>query len=83
MRLSIKALTFSFALLWGGCLLFVGLVHLAVPSYGTAFLDLMGSIYPGFHASGSIGDVLIGTGYGLVDGAVGACVFGWLYNLCA
>ncbi len=32
MRLSVKAMTIVSGLLWGGCILFVGLIHLAVPA---------------------------------------------------
>ncbi len=83
MRLSIKALIMTSALVWGGCLLCVGIGHLLIPSYGVAFLDAMSSVYPGFHASGGAADVLLGTGYGLVDGAIGGAVFGWVYNAVA
>jgi hypothetical protein len=83
MRLSLKALAVVAALLWGGGVLFVGLVNLAVPSYGTIFLQCTSSIYPGFHNSRTFIDVLVGTGYALVDGAVGGLLFGWLYNLLA
>jgi hypothetical protein len=81
MRLSVKALAMTCAVLWGGSILFVGLINLAAPSYGITFLEVCSSIYPGFHASRSFGDVLSGTGYGLIDGAVGGYLFGWLYNL--
>ena len=81
MRLSSKSLAIVFALLWGGGILVVGLVNLAVPSYGTVFLQCASSIYPGFHNSRTFVDVLVGTGYGLVDGAVGGWLFGWLYNI--
>ncbi len=83
MRLSIKASAIAAGLLWGGLILFVGLINLAAPAYGTAFLQLMSSVYPGFHASHSVGDTLVGAGYGLVDGAAAGLVFGWLYNLFA
>ena len=83
MRLSLKALAFSCALLWGGLLLAVGLANLAAPTYGSAFLRGMSSVYPGFHASGRISDVLVGTAYGLFDGAAAGLVFGWLYNFRA
>lgn len=83
MHLSVKALTITCALLWGGCLLLVGLVNLAIPEYGTHFLQGVSSIYPGFHASRTIADVLVGTGYAVVDGAIAGCVFGWLYNTFA
>lgn len=83
MHLSTRALALAFALLWGGCLLVVGLVNLAVPTYGIEFLRGMSSVYPGYHASRSLVQVLIGTGYGLIDGGVGGLIFGWLYNLLA
>ena len=83
MRISLKALAIVVALLWGGGVLFVGVVNLAVPSYGTVFLQCTSSVYPGFHNSRTFIDVLVGTAYALVDGAVGGLLFGWLYNLFA
>ncbi len=83
MRLSIKSLAIATGLLWGGCMLLTGLLNLAFPNYGVAMLQIMSSVYPGFHFSRSVGDLLVGTGYGLVDGAIGGLVFGWLYNLFA
>jgi len=83
MQLSVKALTIVTAILWGGGVLFTGLVNLAVPSYGTECLKLMSSVYPGFHFSRTFGDVLVGTGYGLVDGAIAGFIFSWLYNFFA
>jgi hypothetical protein len=80
MRLSAKSLAITVALLWGGGILFVGLVNLAAPYYGTAFLQWASSIYPGFHNSRTVVEVLVGTGYGVVDGGVGGLLFGWLYN---
>lgn len=81
MRISAKALALASALLWGGGVAFTALIHLAVPSYGAAFLDFVGSIYPGFHAGRSFGDALVGVGYALLDGFVGGLIFAWLYNL--
>ncbi|MBI3666364.1 MAG: hypothetical protein HY236_09095 [Acidobacteria bacterium] len=81
MRLSTRALAIASGVLWGGCLLFVGAINLAVPSYGAGFLRGMSSVYPGFHASRTFVDVLVGAGYGLVDGAIAGLLFGWLYNL--
>lgn len=80
MRLSARSLAITFGLLWGGCLLVVGLINLAVPSYGAEFLSAMGSVYPGFYHSRTLLDVMFGTLYGFVDGAIGGWVFGWLYN---
>jgi hypothetical protein len=80
MRLSVKALTIASALVWAGCLFCVGVGHLVLGSYGVAFLDVMSSVYPGFHASRTVIGVLVGTSYGLVDGAVAGLIVGWLYN---
>ena len=80
MSLSIRSLAITSALLWGGGVLFVGLVNLAAPSYGIVFLQCVSSIYPGFHNSRHFLDVFVGTGYALFDGAVGGAIFGWLYN---
>jgi hypothetical protein len=80
MKLSIRALTIVSSPLWGGAVLLVGLVNLVSPSYGMAFLQMVSSVYPGFRAAGTFGDVLVGTIYALVDGAVCGLLFGWLYN---
>ena len=83
MRLSIKGLALATGIVWGGCILLVGIVHLAAPSYGAEFLRLASSIYPGFHNNGGFLDVLVGTGYGLVDGSIGGAILAWLYNCFA
>jgi hypothetical protein len=83
MRLSLKGMAIAGALLWGGAILFVGLLNLAFPSYGTAFLQMIASVYPWFHGSRSFGDVVIGTIDGLIDGGTAGFLFGWLYNCFA
>jgi len=83
MKLSIKALVVTAGLLWGGCVLLVGLCNLAWPMYGRAFLELCSSIYPGYHVNQTLGSVIVGTLYALVDGGVGGAIFGWLYNRLA
>lgn len=76
-------MTIAVALLCGGCIFVVGVINLAAPSYGMEFLKIVSSVYPGFHASRTFLDVLAGTGYGLLDGAIGGCLIAWLYNLFA
>ncbi len=80
MRLSTKAMAIAWAILWGASVLLAGLINLAAPAYGVNFLHGLSSVYPGFHASRTLLDVLVGTGYGIVDGAVGGFVFALLYN---
>ena len=74
-----KPLAMTLGLLWGGAMLAAGLAHLFNPSYGMEFLRVMSSVYPGFHGSPTLGSVLVGTIYGLVDGAICGYLLGWLY----
>ena len=50
------------------------------PPYGGAFLNFAASIYPGYNPTGHVGSAIVGTLYGLVDGAIGGAIFAWLYN---
>jgi len=80
MNISVKAMTLTTALLWGGCMLFVGLIHLVAPSYGADFLRIMSSVYPGADTAPNLGRVLLGTLYGFVDGGIAGFLFGLLYD---
>ena len=80
MRLSVKALTYTAAILWGLCFLFVGVGNLLWTPYGEAFLEVMSSVYPGYDPAATLGNVIVGTLYAIVDGAIGGALFGWLYN---
>jgi len=83
MRFNLMALSIAAGLLWGSAILLVGLANLIWPAYGRAFLDLAASVYPGYVASRSVGQVIFGGLYGFMDGAVGGFIFGWLYNFTA
>jgi hypothetical protein len=80
LRLSLKATAIAAGLIWGGAILCVGLINLVVPNYGTNFMQLTSSVYPWFHASRSIGNVIIGAVDGLIDGAIAGLIFALLYN---
>ncbi len=81
MKLSLRALALTSGIVWALALFMTGLINLIWRGYGDAFLKMMASIYPGYHASGSIGDLIVGTLYALLDGVICGLVFGWLYNL--
>lgn len=83
MRLSTRALAAASGILWGAAMLVMGLANLVWGNYGQQFLQTMASIYPGYHATRSIAEVIVGTLYGAVDGFIGGAVFAWLYNLFA
>ena len=80
MKLNIRALAVSIAILWGGAVFIVGIANLIWPVYGVAFLTLLASVYPGYHATGSFGDLIVGVLYALVDGVIAGLIFGWIYN---
>ncbi len=81
MRLNVKAMAISVALCWGILAMFlVGLGNLIWPGYGQGFLDLMASLYPGYKATAGFGQVIVGTLYGMLDGAICGALFAWLYN---
>jgi len=80
MKLSIKALAITAAIIWGGALLIVGSANIIFPGYGSSFLEVMGSIYPGYQPGTGLSSVIIGSLYGVVDAGIGAAIFAWLYN---
>lgn len=82
MRLQVRAMAIACGLLWGLGLGGAALLHRSC-GYGEAFLALVASLYPGFHGSRDLLDVLVGTGYALLDGAVAGALLAWLYNLAA
>jgi hypothetical protein len=80
MRFHLTALALTAGLLWSGAILLVASANMIWPNYGQAFLQLVASIYPAYHALASPGEIIVGTAYGFVDGAIGGWIFGWLYN---
>ena len=80
MKFDTKALALSSAILRGLVMLLVSLANLIWGNYGQQFLQTMSSVYPGYHATRSIVEVIVGTLYGVVDGLVGGAGFAWLYN---
>ena len=80
MRISVKAMTLSAAIVWGALMLLVGLIHLMEPSYGAEFLRAMSSVYPGADTAPTLGRVLLGTVYGFSAGGDAGCVLSLLYD---
>ena len=80
MKFSVKGLALASGFLWGLAMLGMGLANLIWSGYGQQFLQTVASVYPGYHATRSIAEVIVGTLYGAVDGLIGGAVFAWLYN---
>lgn len=81
MKLNLRAFVLTTGILWAAGFFLTGLLNLFWSGCGGAFLHVMNSLYPGYHASGSFGDLLVGTLYALFDGTISGLVFGWVYNL--
>lgn len=80
MKLSVKGLTIAGAIAFALGMLVVGILNIVGPGYFGGFLKVMASVYPGYKASGTCIDVIVGTLYALVDGAICGFVFSLLYN---
>ena len=80
MRFNIKAMTFAMGVLWGAVVLITGLANLVWSGYGIGFLKILASVYPGYKASGTVGDLMSGVLYALVDGGIFGLLLSWLYN---
>lgn len=80
MKLSIKSFVFAAAILWGGALLIVGIANMTWTGYAGNFLEVVGSIYPGYQPSTGFSSVIVGSLYGVVDAGIAAAIFAWLYN---
>ncbi len=76
LKLNVRAFTFATGILWGSAMLFLGI--LATRGYGLPFVELFGSIYPGFKPT-FLG-TLLGTIWGVIDGCIAGVMFAWLYN---
>ena len=83
MNLSVKGLAIASAIFWGLAILITGLANLVYPSYGMAFLECMGSVYPGYQPGTGIGSVITGSIYALVDGGICGAIFAFIYNYFA
>lgn len=83
MKLLLKSLALAAGILWALAVLFVGFLNLLWPPYGKAFLDVVSSVYPGYKVTGSLGSVIVGTLYVLLDGLISGAIFAWLYNCFA
>ena len=83
MKLNARATALTFGIIWGGTVMTTSVANIFLPRYGKRFLQMIASIYPGFHAEGTAKDALVGAGYAFADGAVGGLIVSALYNRLA
>ncbi len=76
-KVHILSLGLAMGVLWGACMLFMGLMVLWF-GWGTGFMELVSEWYIGFAAT--LPGVILGTFWGFVDGFVGGGLLAGLYN---
>ena len=76
-KLDVKALALSLGIVWGACLLIMGLIA-SVFDWGVTFIALMSTLYVGYNAS-FLG-AIIGGIWGFFDAGIGGLVIALLYN---
>lgn len=82
MKLNTKALALSCGIFWAVMFLFVAVLN-AFTGYGSAFIKVVHSIYPGYHGDTTPVQIAMGTAYAFVDGIIGGAIFSWIYNKLA
>ncbi len=82
MKFNVIQLGVTFALIYAVLVLLVGIINLIFPAYGVAFLQIVDSIYPGYHfGKWGFGGVIVATLYAALDGLILGIVFAWVFNL--
>ncbi len=82
-ELSVKGLALTGGIVWGGAVLGLALLNLEFPSYGVAALNVIDSIYPGYHpyfSGGGFLSIPVAGLYAGLDGAAVGAIFAWVYN---
>jgi hypothetical protein len=77
MKLSIKAFSLAFGLIWGLGLFCLTWWIIAFDG-ATGEVTMIGHVYRGFNISPI--DSLIGLAWAFADGVIGGAIFAWLYN---
>lgn len=77
-KLNSVSLGLAFGVLWGVCILFLGLVA-TYYAYGHDFVISMGNLYPGY--TPSIKGSILGAIIAFIDAFVMGFLIGWLYNV--
>jgi hypothetical protein len=79
-RLNVKAVAATCGVLWSGAVLTTGIANLISRRYGREFLRLLASVYPGYRARRTPGQLALVTGCALADGAAVGALYALLYN---
>jgi uncharacterized membrane protein YdjX (TVP38/TMEM64 family) len=77
-RLSPVGLGLAFGVLWGVCILMLGLIA-TYYAYGHDFVISLGNLYPGY--TPSIKGSILGGIIAFIDAFIMGFLIGWLYNI--
>jgi hypothetical protein len=80
MKLCVCAFAATSSAIWGVGFLIVGLLNRFFPPYGIWFLEVVESVYPGYHAGWGLKNLAIGFLWALLDGFVAGGLLAWVYN---
>ena len=83
MKLNVRAMAITGGLFWGGAVLGTEVVNMVAPGYGSGFLRMIASVYPGYKCRRSARQVALGATYAVLDGATSGLLFALLYNRLA
>lgn len=82
MKLNVMRLGSTLGIVWGMMAFLTGIGNLALHGYGTAFLKVLESLYPGYTlGKWGFGGVIVLTLYAALDGFVLGVVIAWVHNL--
>ena len=80
MKLDVKAFGIACGIVWGGCMLFLGLVD-TFTMWGSGIAEVMASLYIGYEPT--LLGAIIGGLWGFADAGVGGLLIALLYNKLA
>lgn len=79
-KLDVKALGLTLGIVWGGCMLLLGL-STTFWGWGSGVVNAFSSLYIGYEAT--VFGSLIGGVWGFFDAGIGGVIIAWLYNKLA
>lgn len=80
MKFNVLAAAITGAIAVAGSIGFIGVIEMYSEGFGRPILEIFASVYPGYSASGGIGDLAIGCFWGSIDGMFSGGLLSWIYN---
>ena len=82
MKLSPGRFGCALSTVWALCVFAAGVLNLFTKTYGTGFLKLLETVYPGYtFGKWGFGGVIVVTLYAALDAFIVGALLAWFYNL--